>query len=191
VASHRGADGIPLTRYQAAGLCYFLLVAGHQTTSQLLATALRRLIGDAELWQRLGHQTDGLRLAEACVEEVLRLEPAVTSWRRVLSRPVTLAGVDVPAGAQLLLMLAASGADETRFADPHTFDPMREGKASHLAFGYGRHFCLGAAAARTESAIVIATLARELPDLRLREDDPPHLALLSFNGPTRVLVTTS
>ncbi|MCW2524189.1 MAG: hypothetical protein JWO63_2524 [Frankiales bacterium] len=188
VAAHRDLDGAPLSRHQATSLCYFVLIAGHQTTSQLLATALRRLIGDAEVWRRLGQATDGERFAQACVEEVLRLEPPVTTWRRVLSQPATLAGVDLPAGAELLLMLAASGTDEAAFADPYAFHPTRETKTPHLAFGYGRHFCLGAAAARTEAAITIATLARELPGLRLNADEPPHVGLLSFNAPTRIAV---
>jgi cytochrome P450 len=60
-----------------------------------------------------------------------------------------------------------------------------------LAFGTGPHACPGANLARAEAAIVIATLARELPDLRLRKDDPPHLQLLSFNAPARVLIETA
>jgi cytochrome P450 len=179
------ANGTP-TR-EAAGLCYFLLIAGQETTTQLLSTLLTRALGHHDLWQRLATNEPGL--AAACVEEVLRREPPVTTWRRVTSRPVTLSGVELPAGAPLLLMLAGAGSDPEVFPDPETFCPGRPNARKHLAFGHGRHFCLGAGLARLEGEVVLRTVARRFPDLRLTSTEPPPmLGLLSFRAPLSVPV---
>jgi cytochrome P450 len=186
LVAHRAPGDRPLTVDEAAGLCYFLLIAGQETTSQLLCTLLRRLLGRPALWRRIATGEPGL--AEACVEEVLRWEPPVVTWRRVTSRAVRLSGVELPEGAHVLLMLAGSGADPEIFAEPESFCPGRAGVQRHLAFGYGRHFCLGAGLARTEASVVLRAAARRLPTLRLVEDDrPPMLGLLSFRAPLRVL----
>lgn len=181
------AFGVPLR--EAAGLCYFLLIAGQETTTQLVSTLLDRVLRHPDLWRRLADGEPGL--AAACVEEVLRREPPVVTWRRVTSRPVTLSGVDIPAGEPLLLMLAGSGSDPEAFAEPESFCPGRAGVRKHLAFGYGRHFCLGAPLARLEAEITLSTTARALPTLRLAtEDRPPMLNLISFRAPTQVLART-
>jgi cytochrome P450 len=180
------ANGTPVR--EAAGLCYFLLIAGQETTTQLLSTLLDRVLRHRDLWRRLADDEPGL--AAACVEEVLRREPPVTTWRRVTSRPVTLSGVDLPAGAPLLLMLAGAGSDPAVFAEPESFCPGRAGARRHLAFGYGRHFCLGAGLARLEGEVVLRTVARRFPDLRLTSTEPPPmLGLLSFRAPLSVPVT--
>jgi cytochrome P450 len=179
------AYGTPVR--EAAGLCYFLLIAGQETTTQLLSTLLHRALQHPDLWQRLALGEPGL--AAACVEEVLRREPPVTTWRRVTSRPVTLSGVDLPAGAPLLLMLAGTGSDPSAFSDPESFCPGRSAARRHLAFGYGRHFCLGAGLARLEGEVVLRTVARSHPTLRLADAEPPEmLNLLSFRAPLSVRV---
>ncbi|MGZ3143026.1 hypothetical protein ACVDFE_13745 [Lentzea chajnantorensis] len=151
----------------SAGLCYFLLIAGQETTTQLLSTALRRALRDRSVWERL--PLPGV--AEAFVEDVLRTETPVVTWRRLTAREVVLSGVRVPAGAELVLVL--SGEED----DPR-----------HLAFGYGRHFCLGAGLARLEAAVVLRTVAEHEPSLRLAGDEPEWLNLLSFRAPRSVTV---
>ena len=183
---HRVPDGRPLTRKEAVAVCYFLLIAGQETTTQLLSTLLRRVAGRPDLWRRLHAGEPGL--AEQVVEEVLRYEPPVITWRRVTSRPTTLAGVDLPAGAHVLLMLAGSGADPAAFTDPEEFCPGRSRARQHLAFGYGRHFCLGAQLARTEATEVLRLVTATMPAVELVERTPPMLGLLSFRAPLRVLV---
>ncbi|GAB2985480.1 cytochrome P450 [Saccharothrix stipae] len=177
------AQGVPIR--DAAGLCYFLLIAGQETTTQLLCSAFHAVLREDGLWSRLGEPG----VAAACVEEVLRRDPPVSTWRRVAAEPVTLSGVDVPAGAQLLLMLAGSGSDPEVFPEPERFCPARSGARKHLAFGFGRHFCLGAGLARLEAEVVLRETARRFPDLRLASTDPPPmLGLLSFRAPLRVEV---
>ncbi|MDX8145333.1 hypothetical protein SK854_24705 [Lentzea sp. BCCO 10_0061] len=151
----------------SAGLCYFLLIAGQETTTQLLSTALRRALQDRALWARLGSPG----VAEAFVEDVLRTETPVVTWRRLTARDVVLSGVHVPAGAELVLLLSGK---ET---DPR-----------HLAFGYGRHFCLGAGLARLEAAVTLRTVAEREPSLRLDGSEPEWLQLLSFRAPKSVTV---
>ncbi|KOV84410.1 hypothetical protein ADL03_17515 [Nocardia sp. NRRL S-836] len=151
----------------SAGLCYFLLIAGQETTTQLLSTALRRALRDRELWERL--PLPGV--AEAFVEDVLRTETPVVTWRRLTAREVVLSGVRVPAGAELVLLLSG-----------------KENDPKHLAFGYGRHFCLGAGLARLEAAVVLRTVAEREPSLRLAGDEPEWLTLLSFRAPKSVTV---
>ncbi|XVS63154.1 cytochrome P450 [Actinosynnema sp. CA-299493] len=177
------AQGVPIR--DAAGLCYFLLIAGQETTTQLLCSALHAVLREDGLWSRL-HEPG---VAAACVEEVLRRDPPVSTWRRITAEPVTLSGVDVPAGEPLLLMLAGSGSDPGVFAEPERFCPARPDARKHLAFGFGRHFCLGAGLARLEAEVVLRETARRFPDLRLASTGPPPmLGLLSFRAPLSVEV---
>ncbi|MEU4742238.1 cytochrome P450 [Actinosynnema sp. NPDC023658] len=177
------AQDVPIR--DAAGLCYFLLIAGQETTTQLLCAAFHAVLRHGDLWSRL----DEPGVAAACVEEVLRRNPPVSTWRRVAAEPVTLSGVDVPAGAPLLLMLAGSGSDPDAFEEPERFCPARPRARRHLAFGYGRHFCLGAGLARLEAEVVLRETARRFPDLRLASTaPPPMLGLLSFRAPLSVEV---
>jgi cytochrome P450 len=178
----RAAD-VPIR--DAAGLCYFLLIAGQETTTQLLSAAFHAVLRHGDLWSRL----DEPGMAAACVEEVLRRDAPVNTWRRIAAEPVTLSGVDIPAGAPLLLMLAGSGSDPEVFPEPERFCPARPNARKHLAFGYGRHFCLGAGLARLEAEVVLRETARRFPDLRLASaEPPPMLGLLSFRAPLSVRV---
>ncbi|MFS8101151.1 cytochrome P450 [Lentzea alba] len=151
----------------SAGLCYFLLIAGQETTTQLLSTALRRALQDRQLWARLGER----EVAESFVEDVLRTDTPVVTWRRLTAREVVLSGTTVPAGAELVLLLSG-----------------KENDPRHLAFGYGRHFCLGAGLARLEAAVVLQTVAANEPSLHLVGPDPEWLNLLSFRAPKSVTV---
>jgi len=110
-------------------------------------------------------------------------------WWRVTTRPVTLGGVDLPAGARLFLWLAATGRDAAAFGEPDRYDLHRSDAERHLAFGKGLHFCLGANLGKLEAQIAIAELARRYPDLRLAPNQQftfhPNI---SFRGPQLLLV---
>ncbi|GAA0231125.1 cytochrome P450 [Saccharothrix mutabilis subsp. mutabilis] len=169
----------------AAGLCYFLLIAGQETTTQLLCAVFDAVLRHGDLWSRLGEPG----MAERCVEEVLRRDPPVNTWRRVAARDVTLSGVAVPKGAQLLLMLAGAGSDPEVFDEPERLCPARPNARKHLAFGFGRHFCLGAGLARLEAEVVLRETFARFPRLRLASTEPPPmLGLLSFRAPLSVRV---
>ncbi|MEU4803413.1 cytochrome P450 [Actinosynnema sp. NPDC023587] len=170
---------------EAAGLCYFLFIAGQETTTQLLCAVFDAVLRQGDLWSRLGEPG----LAGRVVEEVLRRDPPVSTWRRVAAEPVVLSGVAVPAGAPLLLMLAGTGSDPEVFADPDRLCPVRPNARKHLAFGFGRHFCLGAGLARLEAEVVVREAFERFPDLRLASaEPPPMLGLLSFRAPLAVRV---
>ncbi|MER7521277.1 cytochrome P450 [Streptomyces sp. NPDC126499] len=188
LSRHRLPNGRPVDVGTAVGACFFVFIAGQSTTGQLISTTLHRALAEPGLWSRAA---DEQGLAEAWVEEVLRREPPVTTWRRVTAEPVTLGGVDVPAGAQLLLMLMGSGSDPEVFDAPDQMCPHRANARHHLSFGVGRHRCPGASLARTEAAVALRVAARRLPDARTTPTDerPPILGLLSFRAPLRVRVT--
>ncbi|RVU29035.1 cytochrome P450 [Streptomyces antnestii] len=184
---HRLPDAEKLGDSTVVAVCFFVFVAGHSTTALLISTLLHRALTEPGLWSRVSDEAD---VAEGWVEEVLRREPPVTSWRRVTTGPVTLSGVDVPPDAPLLLMLMGSGSDPEVFADPERMCPGRANVRHHLAFGVGRHRCPGASLARTEAALALRAAARRLPQARLAMADaePPMLGLLSFRGPLQVVV---
>ncbi|MEU8620723.1 cytochrome P450 [Streptomyces sp. NPDC048623] len=190
LARHRLPDGKPLDPETAVAACFFVFVAGQSTTGLLIATVLRRALAEPGLWARAAHEAG---VGEAWVEEVLRREPPVTTWRRITARPVELAGVDLPEGAQLLLMLMGSGSDPEVFDAPERMCPHRTNIRHHLAFGVGRHRCPGASLARTEAAVALRAAARALPAARSTEEEagPPLLGLLSFRAPLRVTVRAS
>lgn len=187
LAAHRLPDGSPLDAATAVAVCFFVLIAGQSTTGQLIAGVLRHALREPGAWARAADEPG---FAEAWVEEVLRREPPVTSWRRVTAHEVELGGVRLPAGAPLLLLLLGTGSDPAVFAEPERLCPYRENIRHHLAFGAGRHRCPGASLARTEGAVALRAAARALPGLR--EDagagGTPMLGLLSFRAPLRVPV---
>ncbi|MFI7413314.1 cytochrome P450 [Streptomyces sp. NPDC049627] len=187
LARHRLPDGRPLDTGTAVGACFFVFVAGQSTTGQLIATVLLRALTESGLWPRAAGEAG---LAEAWVEEILRREPPVTTWRRVTAQATELGGVTLPAGAQLLLMLMGSGSDPEVFPQPEQMCPYRENIRHHLAFGVGRHRCPGASLARTEAAVALRAAAHALPDVLPAAEavEPPMLGLLSFRAPLKVAV---
>jgi len=128
-------------------------------------------------------------LLAAAIEETLRFDTSVPVWRRVTSRPVTLGGVQLPAGARLFLWLAAAGRDPAVFDVPGQFDLSRPNADQHVAFGKGLHYCLGANLGKLEAQLAIGELARRYPELALvtgqRLTFHPNI---SFRGPQSLLV---
>jgi cytochrome P450 len=177
-----------LTREEIASILFSLSFAGHETTTGLIGNTIRRLLEEPARWAAVAANPG---LIPAAVEETLRYDPSVPVWRRVTTRPVTLAGVDLPEGARLFLWLAAAGRDDAAFSQAEAFDLHRPDSARHLAFGKGLHFCLGANLGRLEAQIAVANLADRYPNLRLAEDQEltfhPNI---SFRGPQSLKVRT-
>ncbi|MDQ2810702.1 MAG: cytochrome P450 [Actinomycetota bacterium] len=170
-----------LTLDEISSILFSLSFAGHETTTGLIGNTVRRLLEDPSRWAEIAEQPG---LIPAAVEETLRYDPSVPVWRRVTTRPVTLGGVPIPAGARLFLWLAAAGRDAAAFGQPDQFDLHRGDADRHLAFGKGLHFCLGANLGKLEAQIAVAELARRYPGLRLVPDQQltfhPNI---SFRGP--------
>lgn len=177
-----------LTLDEISSILFSLSFAGHETTTGLIGNVARRLLDDPDRWTAVVAQPE---LIPAAVTETLRFDPSVTVWRRVTTRPVSIAGVELPAGARLFLWLAASGRDDAAFARPAEFDLRRPNAEEHLAFGKGLHYCLGANFGRLEAQIAITELARRFPFLTLVPDQRltfhPNI---SFRGPQALLVRT-
>jgi cytochrome P450 len=154
-----------------------LLIAGFETTTNLLGNGMRILLDDQVT-------ADGLRSgavsAADFVEEVLRYDAPVQQTGRRRHNPGVLSGVDIPAGDQVVVMLAAANRDPRRFADPDFFRPGRP-DAGPLSFGAGAHFCLGAALARLEGTVAFGKLLARFPGIAAA-GDPERRKGLTFRG---------
>ena len=177
-----------LTLEEIASILFSLSFAGHETTTGLIGNTVRRLLEEPERWSAIAADP---ALIPAAVEETLRYDPSVPVWRRVTTRPVTLSGMRLPAGARLFLWLAAAGRDAEAFSQPDAFDVARPDSGRHLAFGKGLHYCLGANLGKLETQIAVAALADRYPRLRLAPDQRltfhPNI---SFRGPQALTVRT-
>ncbi|WBB81716.1 cytochrome P450 [Micromonospora sp. WMMD882] len=166
------------------GALFFLLVAGQETTSQFLTLLLHRLTGEPAVLA--GLRAGALPVADV-VEEGLRLEPPIVTWRRVAAVDATLGGTPVRRGAPVVLWLARAGRDPAVVAEPARFRPGQRGSRRHLAFGAGAHRCVGAHLARMEAAVVVAGAAELLADVTVVR--PPWCPdNLTFRMPDAFLV---
>jgi cytochrome P450 len=180
------ATGQPLSPGEAATVVFGLLLAGHETTTNLLTNALRRFLERRSIWDELCADPS---LIPGAVEEVLRHDSSVIVWRRKTRVPVQIHDVEVPAGARLLLLIGAANHDPDVFPDPDVIDIRRPNAKAHLSFGSGAHLCLGAPLARLEARVVLEELTRRLPSLRIVPgQDYRFHPNISFRGPRSLLV---
>jgi cytochrome P450 len=156
-----------LTDRELTAMFVVLLFAGHETTTNLLATGMLELLHHPEQWSLLKEDPERMPLA---VEELLRWVSPVQWMGRVAATDLEIGGVPVAQGESVFLVLAAANRDPRRFADADVLDVTREDSRHHLALGFGPHFCLGNALARLEGALILGTLARRFPDVRLAGD---------------------
>ncbi|HEU0001198.1 MAG TPA: cytochrome P450 [Ktedonobacteraceae bacterium] len=146
----------------------FLLFAGHETTANLIGVGMYHLLQHPEQLTRL--RDDPAKTA-AAVEELLRYVSPVHMLARRTLQEVTIRGVTIPPESSIYLLVGAANRDPEKFPDPEKLDINRPAVRS-LGFGYGIHFCVGAALARLESQIAFETIIRRLPDLRIAGDTP-------------------
>jgi cytochrome P450 PksS len=156
--------GDTLSEDELLAMIVLLLVAGHETTVNLIGNGTLALLEHPDQMEKLRSDPALIRPA---VEELLRYaSPVEMAPERLAREDVTLAGVTIPRGAMVFAVIASANRDDRQFADPDKLDITREPNR-HLAFGLGTHFCLGASLARLEGQIAINTLLRRFPDLRL------------------------
>ncbi|MFF8423393.1 cytochrome P450 [Streptomyces sp. NPDC015680] len=165
-----------------------LLVAGHETTVNLITNGMLTLLRHPDVLDRLRGDDDP-DLAARVVEELLRYEPPVQflSNNRNTLDDIEIAGTTIPKGSPVTLVLAAGSRDPEFIPDPDRFDPDREHN-EHLGFGGGIHYCFGAPLARPETRIALTELAHQLKNPRLVADPPPYRASAGLRGPRHLLV---
>jgi cytochrome P450 len=153
-------DGEQLGRDELLGFCFLLLVAGNETTANLIANGALALAAHPD--QRAEVAADP-SLVPGAVEECLRFDSPITSMGRLVTRDVEWYGRSVPAGDRILVVFGAAHRDERAFEDPDRFDVHRR-LPHQLGFGHGIHSCLGAALARLEARAAFEQLLGRLPD---------------------------
>jgi cytochrome P450 len=157
-------DGLRPNGRDLVALAGLLLVAGFETTINVISEASVRLMREPSLVTALAEDPD---LAPAVVEETLRIEPPVQFTLRKPSEATVIEGHALPKDSMLVLLLAGANRDPKVFPDPARFDPFRENSRDHLAFSAGIHYCLGAGLARIEAAAALRTLFGRMPTLTL------------------------
>jgi cytochrome P450 len=173
-------EGDKLTEAELLSTCSLLLVAGHETTVNLIGNGIFRLLQRPEQLAKFKASWD---LAPKVVEEVLRFDPPVQFDGRICVEQAEVGGFTVQPGQFVLLLIGAANRDPAVFPDePDTFDVTRDA-TGHIAFGYGIHFCLGAPLARIEGQIALRTLFQRFPNLhRTTEGFPPYRPQITLRG---------
>jgi pulcherriminic acid synthase len=197
-------EGGQLTDEQIVRFAMLMVFAGGETTEKGLSTTLRNLLAHPAALAAVRHDRS---LVPRAIAESFRYTAPTHMVPRQTSQEVTVSGGILPAGAEVLCFLGSANRDERRFPDPDRFDldrpeadPKRAfaGQAPHLAFGGGRHFCLGAVLSRVEIEVTLNRLLDALPDLRLAGDPPPDRGLfvrgpatlpVRFTPPARTVVS--
>ncbi|MFJ9773898.1 cytochrome P450 [Kitasatospora sp. NPDC101157] len=179
LANDDGPDG-RMTDDEIVSTANLLLIAGHETTVNLITNGMLTLLRHPQVLQRLRDQPD---LVVPLTEELLRYEPPVhiVPWRAAYS-DITVADTVIPKGSRIILMLASGSRDPNRFHEPDRFDPDRRDN-QHLGFGSGIHLCFGGPLARRETQIALTELTRRLDRPRLVTDPPPYRHSPVLRGP--------
>ncbi|GAC84143.1 putative cytochrome P450 [Gordonia paraffinivorans NBRC 108238] len=169
-------DGEPLSDVDTASYYVIVATAGHDTTKDAISGGLRALVENPDQLDRLRRDPE---LIGTAVEEMIRWSTPVKEFMRTAGEDTEVRGVPIAAGESVYLAYTSGNRDEEVFDDPHTFDVGRFPN-QHLAFGYGIHFCLGAALARMEMRSLFSELIPRLESIELA--GPPVLAATTFVG---------
>ncbi|MEV3856903.1 cytochrome P450 [Streptomyces sp. NPDC050095] len=172
-------DGDRLSPGELRGMAFLLLIAGHETTVNLIGNGVRALL--AHPGQLAALRAD-MTLLDGAVEEMLRYDgPVETATHRFAAEPVEIDGAVIPTGAPVLIGIGSAGRDPERFAAADDFDIRRDARG-HMAFGHGIHYCLGAPLARIEGRTAIRSLLERCPDLALDGEPDTWLPGMLMRG---------
>jgi cytochrome P450 len=162
-----------------------LLIAGHETTVNLITNGVLTLLRHPTVYERLRQEPE---LAIPLIEELLRYEPPVQLLpERTAMDDIVIRGTAIPKGSPVILVLAAGNRDPERFPDPHVFDPDRRDN-QHLGFASGIRYCFGAPLARLEAQAALIALVRRLDHPHLLSDPPPYRRSPALRGPRHLFV---
>jgi cytochrome P450 len=177
--------GDTLSEVELLATCILLLIAGHETTVNLIGNGTLALLRNPDQLRRLREDPG---LIGTAVEELLRYDGPVQRTARIPSEDVVIGGRTIPKGEMVMPFIGAADRDPAQFPDPDRLDIGRSDNR-HIAFGWGIHFCLGAPLARIEGQIAINTLLRRLPRLALATDHPEFRQSLTLRGLKALPVT--
>jgi cytochrome P450 len=170
-------SGDQLTQDEIVSTCSLLLIAGHETTVNLIANAILAMLRHPAQWAALGAHADR---ATAVIEETLRYDPPVQLVARIAADDIAIGNTAVVKGDSMLLLLAAAQHDPGEFERAEIFDPDRN-TIRHLAFGRGLHYCLGAPLARLEAAVALSGVTARFPNARL-DGEPVYKRNVTLRG---------
>ena len=172
-----GDDEEPFTVQELQDLMHQLITGGFETTTGALAAGMLLLVQHPEQMARLQDEPD---LLKNFIEEALRFDSPVQGLWRQAACPASVGGVEIPEGASVMVRYGCANRDPSVFEDPDTFDITRADARNHVAFGFGNHFCVGAALARQEMLTGFSTILARLDHIELAEPLPSPAHDASF-----------
>jgi cytochrome P450 len=178
----------PLTFDQESDLAWCLpgVISSANSVEAILGTGMYYLLTNHDQWAALVARPD---LMDNAIEEICRYDPPAQTFARITTRPVTLSGVDLPAGAEVMVAFGSANRDDALVDRPEEFDITRP-RMQHLTFGQGSHLCLGAPVVRAMLRTMLETFARRMPGLRIVDGQPiPFVPTLNHRQPIRLPVT--
>ncbi len=179
-------EGSALTTYEIAAVCILLMVAGQEITSNLIGNAGLIFSRHPAEFRQLA---DDPGLVDDAIDEILRLEPPAQVAGRVARERVQLRGAAIEPGDAVIVLIGSANHDERQFADPDRFDP-RRGAHSHLSFGMGIHYCLGAPLARMMAQETFTALTRWYSSFSVADEEITYKDGMGLRGPAALLVET-
>ena len=171
-------EGDKLTSAEVFSTLELLLIAGNETTTNLIGNGLLALLRNPDQLERLQSDPD---LIDTALDELLRYDGPVQATSRIALEDFKIGSADVRKGQNVIVVLGAANRDPERFVDPDRLDLGRADNL-HLGFGHGVHFCLGSNLARLEAKHALRGLVERLPQLKLATDDPPWKSNLILHG---------
>jgi cytochrome P450 len=175
--------GDQLAEDEIVSTCSLLLIAGHETTVNLIANAILAMLRHPAQWAALGADPER---ASAVIEETLRYDPSVQLVARIAADDMMIGDTRIAKGDTMLLLLAAAGHDPAEFERPEAFDPDRKA-FRHLSFGKGLHYCLGAPLARLEAAVALSAVTARFPEAR-PDGEPVYKPNVTLRGMSSLAV---